>query len=64
MVMTGLTDALGFLAEKNATARSGSLDYIRPHPGSFEIVRIRVKHPYSREVLQDIKELVDQILRL
>jgi hypothetical protein len=54
--MTGLTNALGFLAEKHATARSGSLAYIRPHPGSFESAGVRVKHPYSKEVLQTISK--------
>jgi hypothetical protein len=39
------------LAEKQATARSGSLAYIRPHPGSFETARDCVKHPYFEEVL-------------
>jgi hypothetical protein len=62
MVATGLTDALS-LSKKYATARSGSLAYIRRHPGSFEVARVRVKHPYSKGVLQAIQELIDQILR-
>jgi hypothetical protein len=41
--MTGLTDALGFLAEKQATVRSGSLAYIRPHLGLFEAAGVREK---------------------
>jgi hypothetical protein len=41
--MTSLTDALGFLAEKPAMASSGSLGYIRLHPRSFEIARVREK---------------------
>jgi hypothetical protein len=43
--MTGLTDALGFLAEKQVTIRSGSLAYIRPHPRLFEAVGVREKLP-------------------
>jgi hypothetical protein len=39
----GLTDVVGFLAEKQATGRSGSLAYIRPHPGSFEATGVREK---------------------
>jgi hypothetical protein len=39
-VTTGLTDALSFLAEKQVTARSGSLAYIRPHSGSFEVAGV------------------------
>jgi hypothetical protein len=41
--MTGLTDALGFLAEKKATGRSGSLAYIRSHLRSFETAGVREK---------------------
>jgi hypothetical protein len=43
--MTGLTDALVFLAEKQATARIGSLTYIRSHPRSFEAAGVREKLP-------------------
>jgi hypothetical protein len=43
MAMTGLTGALGFLAENYATARSGSLAYIRQHPGPFEAAGVREK---------------------
>jgi hypothetical protein len=42
--VTGLTDSYDrfnrrfkLLVEKQVTARSGSLAYIRPHPGSFEV---------------------------
>jgi hypothetical protein len=52
MVMTGLTDALCFLAEKQASTRSECLAYIRHHLGSFEVAGVRVKHLYSEEVLQ------------
>jgi hypothetical protein len=61
--MTGLTDALGFLVEKLATSRSGSLAYIRPQPGSFETAGVREKLPNSKEVLQATQELIDHILR-
>jgi hypothetical protein len=40
MAVTGLTDVLDFSVEKQATARSGSLAYIRSHPGSFEIAGV------------------------
>jgi hypothetical protein len=54
MVATGLTHILRFLGKKHATVRSGSLAYIRLHPGSFETAGVRVKHLYSEEVLQAI----------
>jgi hypothetical protein len=41
--MTGLTNASGFLAEKQTRARSGSLAYIKPHPRLFEAVGVREK---------------------
>jgi hypothetical protein len=34
--MIDLTDGLSFLAEKQVTARSVSLAYIKSHPGLFE----------------------------
>ena len=44
-------------------ARSGSLAYIRPHPGSFEVAGVRVKHLYSNFFFKPTKELTDHILR-
>jgi hypothetical protein len=43
--MTGLTDALSFLAEKQVTVRGGSLAYIKPHLGSFETAGVHEKLP-------------------
>jgi hypothetical protein len=51
MALTGLNNALNFSRKKHAMARSGSLAYIRPHPGSFEATGVHVKHLYSEEVL-------------
>jgi hypothetical protein len=45
MVVTGLTDALTFLPEKQVTVRSGSLSYIRPHPELFDTAEVREKLP-------------------
>jgi hypothetical protein len=44
-VVTGLTDALCFSGKKYVTAINGSLAYIRPHPGSFEVVGVHEKLP-------------------
>jgi hypothetical protein len=41
--MTSLTDAINFLAEKQLTARSGSLAYIRLHPETFEAAGVHEK---------------------
>jgi hypothetical protein len=43
MAMTSLTDALSFWVEKQVTVRSGSLAYIRSHPGLFEMAGVREK---------------------
>jgi hypothetical protein len=44
-VATGLTYALCFSGKKPVTAWSGSLAYIRPHPGSFVVTKVREKLP-------------------
>ena len=60
--MTGLTNALCFLAEKHVTARSESLAYIRPHPRSFEVAGVQRSYTHIEERLQDIKVPSDHIL--
>jgi hypothetical protein len=42
-VATGLTDASGFLTEKLAMVRSGSLLYIRSQPELFEAAGVLEK---------------------
>jgi hypothetical protein len=42
-MQAGLTNTLGFLAEKLATVRSGFLSYARHHSGSFEIAGVHEK---------------------
>jgi hypothetical protein len=61
--VTGLNDVLDFLAEKQATARNGSLGYIRPHLGSFEAAGFVGSYPPSKKVLQATQELIDRIFR-
>jgi hypothetical protein len=43
--VTGLTDASCVSGKKHATAGIGSLAYIRPHAGLFEIAGVHVKLP-------------------
>jgi hypothetical protein len=45
-------------------AMSGSLAYIRPHPGSFETARVCEKQLDSEEVLQATQVLFDYIHKL
>jgi hypothetical protein len=62
--MTGLTDASSFFVEKQITARSGSLAYIRPHPGSFEVAGVCEKLSTLEEVIQVTKSSLITFLDL
>jgi hypothetical protein len=44
-------------------ARSGSLAYIRPHPGSFDVVGVCEKVPHFEQVLIVCLDLA-QVLRV
>jgi hypothetical protein len=60
--MTGLTDALAFLAEKQAMAKSGFLDYIRPHTSSLDGVRVTTYTLYSKEFSKPSKSSLIKFL--
>jgi hypothetical protein len=48
----------------HAAARSGSLAYIRPHPGSFEAAGVCEKQLDFEEVLEATQVLIDHVHRL